>query len=265
MVGLGAALDELTGFLLARDDADPAVASTMRSYVLPGTRSGAVVLLHGLTASPPSWRAIADALHARGRTVVVPRLLLHGHADRMTDALRDLTADMLVDDTTAMLTRAAALGGPLTVVGYSLGATLALDAAVRYRQVTRVVAIAPFLGLARVPHETNRVLLRVFGGLRGVFLWWNPLLRERQMPAHGYPRYPLGSLAVGIDLAERLRATAHDPPHADASVAIHCLRGIGPSHDIIEPERRGSRAAFATLVAIVDGEHVPGDHEHRVP
>ena len=47
----------------------------------------------------------SEALAARGRTVGVPRLLLHGHADRMTGALRGLRAQALIDDV------AAALGG----------------------------------------------------------------------------------------------------------------------------------------------------------
>src|ERR1700727_2425541 len=123
-------VEALEAFLRERDAAEPAVAPAMRSQVYAGTTGGgAVILLHGLTASPPAWRSFAEALAARGRTVVVPRLLLHGHADRMTTALRKLRAQELIDDVGAIVRAVAGLGETLTIAGHSLGATLALDAA----------------------------------------------------------------------------------------------------------------------------------------
>ena len=76
----------------------------MRSQIFPGVAgAGAVILLHGLTASPPAWRAVAEELAARGRTVIVPRLLLHGHADRMTTVLGGIRVRPLVDDVAAIV------------------------------------------------------------------------------------------------------------------------------------------------------------------
>ena len=65
----------------------------MRSVVLDhGTRTARVtVLLHGLTASPRTWREFARVRHARGENVLIPRLPRHGHADRMSEALVGLT------------------------------------------------------------------------------------------------------------------------------------------------------------------------------
>lgn len=286
--------DRLVAFLRARDDAEAGVAPEMRSQALRGHLGGAtVVLLHGLTASPPAWRAVAEALHAGGATVVVPRLLLHGHADRMTTVLRDLSAAALIEDTTQILNRVATLGAPVTVVGHSLGATLAIDAATRLPHVARIVAVAPFLGIARVPHEAHRLLQRLLRPFRGRFVWWDPIVRERLLPAHGYPRYAIGALLAGLEIADEVRATAHRPPHAGAidivlnagetsvnnrtarrltrdwraagaSVATHRLRGLGWSHDIIEPEREPARAVLETLVAIIGADHDPVDREHVV-
>ncbi len=288
---MGVDADDLIAFLAARDDAEGDVAPEMRSRVLAGdTGGGAYVLLHGLTASPPAWRALADALAERGATVVMPRLLLHGYADRMTRALQRLDAEPLVADVAAIVARVAFLGEPVTLVGHSLGATLAIDAALRLPGVARVVAVAPFLGIMGVPHEVHPLLLGVIAAVPNVFLWWDPVKRERLEPAHGYPRYPLRALATGIAIADAARASAHRPPHArgidlvlnasessvnnrtagalaqgwrtsGASVAVHYLRGLGWSHDIIEPARSAAQSAHLTLLAIIAGPHVPGDRD----
>ncbi|MGA2396095.1 MAG: alpha/beta fold hydrolase [Candidatus Lustribacter sp.] len=291
-MGTTPAYDRLEAYLRARDAAEPGVAEEMRSQIVRGTPGGgAVVLLHGLTASPPAWRAVTEALVARGRTVVVPRLLLHGQADRMTTALRGLRAQALIDDVAAIVRATAELGEPLTIAGHSLGATLALDAATTGPAQARVVAVAPFLGLPGVPHEFHPLLFRLLARVPDAFLWWNPLLRERLEPAHGYPRYPLAALEAGLRIADRARAGG--PPavraidfvinaaetsvsnrtaqrlagawrRAGASVAVHRLRGLTWSHDIIEPVRRPSQRAFATLLEILESDHAPADREHRV-
>lgn len=254
------------------------MAPDQRSFALRGASSGRpVLLLHGLTASPPAWRTFADALHARGDTVVALRLRHHGYADRLTGALHELAALGLIADVEQAVARVAALGGPVTIAGHSLGAALALDVATRLPTVARVVAIAPFLGLMPVPHEGHAPLQRVLRTYRRQWVWCNLIRRERHGPPHGYPRYPLGALLTGIAICDRL-ATAAAPRSAidivlnagestinnrtarsvgerwrtaGAAVAIHVLHGLGFSHDIVEPERPAARAAFARLLEIL--------------
>lgn len=295
-MGATAALtpDGVLAFLQARDAADPDVAAGMRSQVYPGRAGGgAVILLHGLTASPPAWRAVAEELAARGRTVVVPRLLLHGHTDRMTKALRGISAQALIDDVAEIVRVVAALGETVTIAGHSLGATLALDAASSGPANARVVAVAPFLGIAGVPHELHPLVLRALALVPGVFMWWDPVRRERLEPLHGYPRYPLVALRTGLAIADRARDDARHAPrvraidivinaaetsvnnrtaqrlaeewrNAGASIAVHRLRGLDPSHDIIEPERAPAQRAFATLIEIIANDHIAADREHRI-
>jgi pimeloyl-ACP methyl ester carboxylesterase len=293
-VGIDGARGALTALLAARDDAEPGVAPSMRSQLLTG-QSGrdTYVLLHGLTASPPAWRAIAADLHARGSTVVVPRLLYHGYADRMTRALRDMRPQAMIDDVRGIVGAAAALGEPVTVVGHSLGATLAIDAAVRGAPIERIVAIAPFMGIASVPLRLHPLLIGVMDALPDVFLWWDPILRDRLEPSHGYPRYPLRALATGISIADAARASVHEPPHAraidlvlnaressisnraverlarewrasGASVAVHRLNGLHWSHDVIEPERSAAKLALPVLLDILTAPHVAGDRDVRI-
>jgi alpha-beta hydrolase superfamily lysophospholipase len=293
-VGTDGAHDGLAAFLTERDDAERRVAPFMRSQLHRGRAgAGTYVLLHGLTASPPAWRQIAAALHAAGSTVVVPRLLYHGYTNRMTRALRHLRAEALLDDVRAIVSRVASLGEPVTIVGHSLGATLAIGVGLEAPNVARIVPIAPFLGIASLPREVHPLLVGALGSVGDIFLWWDPVQRERLAPLHGYPRYPLRALATGITIADAAHASAHHAQHgrgidlvineressvnnrtalllarewrnAGASVAIHHLRGLGWSHDIIEPDRAPAQAALPVLLRIIAEAHASIDRDHRL-
>jgi alpha-beta hydrolase superfamily lysophospholipase len=287
-------VDDLRSFLAARDDAEREVAPAMRSQLhLTAGAEETFVLVHGLTASPLAWSAITAMLVARGANVVVLRLPLHGHAVRMTTALRGLSPDLLTRDIAAVVERVATLGTRITLAGHSLGGTLTLHAAATFPSVARGVAIAPFLGIAALPHELHRVVIPLLQVLPNFFLWWDPFLRERLLPEHGYPRYPLHALTAGIGIAEAVYDDAHRAPAArrldvvlnaressvnnraamrladrwraaGAAIAVHDLRGLPLSHDIIEPERAYSERARSTLVDIIAGEGDVADRVHVV-
>jgi pimeloyl-ACP methyl ester carboxylesterase len=242
----------------------------MRSTVLHhGARTArVVVLLHGLTASPRTWRAFAGVRFARGENVLVPRLPRHGHQDRMTDALEGLRADELREAGRRIVDAAAALGDEIVLVGFSLGGALALHLAHGDERIARVVAVAPFLGIARLSHEWHALTRKLLERAPNRFLYWNPIDKGRGLPEHGYARYTTRSLAAGLALADALRADAQaGPPRAGhveivrnaletsvnnrtiddlvarwrqaggERVRVHQLVGLGPSHDVIEPER----------------------------
>ena len=266
----------------------------MRSRVLEGPGDDAIILLHGLTASPLAWDAIAAALNAAGATVVLVRLPLHGYADRLTTALQGLSVDLLTSDIAAVVAAVAALGKRIVVGGHSLGGTLAIHAAAALPQVDAVVAVAPFLGIAGVPQEAHALLTPLIRTLPNIFLWWDPIARERQEPEHGYPRYPLHALAVGMGIADAVYEDARRPPRArtvdlvinagessvnnravtrlaarwrasGAAVTLHRLRGLPPSHDIIEPARPNSARARETIVRLLRGEIAEtGDISHAI-
>jgi carboxylesterase len=259
----------------------------MRSSVLHhGRRTADVtVLLHGLTASPRAWREFAGVRHQRGENVLVPRLPRHGHADLMTDALARLTADELAAQCATIIDAAAGLGERITVVGFSLGGALALHAAHRDERIERAVAVAPFLGIKRLPPDWHAFARAVLERAPNRFVYWNPVTKGRYLPEHGYSRYTTRSLAACFALADALREDARGgPPRArhveivrnagetavsgraisdlvarwraagGDRVRVHRLVGLGMSHDVIEPERRGSPASrfLPLLHAILD-------------
>jgi len=244
---------------------------------------GVTVFLHGLSAGPRQCAALAAHVYGQGDNVLLPRLPLHGHTDRMTAALGELRASELIAFAADQVALARAFGDDVRVVGFSLGGLLAAWIA-QHEPIASAIAIAPFLGIAGVPRRLMPLLARSLRARRNAFLWWDPVRRERMLPARGYPRYATHAIAEGLALATRLDALAQrSPPRAPitlvtnrdesavnnaairhlaaawrssgaTNVRLHRLRGIGPSHDIIEPEGnlRTIMRSYPGLLALLD-------------
>lgn len=262
------------------------VSDLGRSLVLDhGHRTvRSALLLHGLSASPTQFSAVAHELYERGYNVFAPRLPRHGYSDRMSDALASLTADDLRSATRESYRIACGLGERAVVVGFSLGGLLALDLAA-HEPVERVVAVAPLLGIAFMPSVLGRFLTKLALRRPNRFAWWDPFQRERQLPAHGYPRYATHALARALSIAQellaqaRLRAPDGGPivlvsnsreaavnnrairrlasrwqAHRADAVSLHEFTGLRPSHDIIEPLRdpETARRVLPILLKLID-------------
>src|SRR5262245_57211101 len=122
----------------------------------------AALLVHGLTDSPYSMRAIAERMHADGCSVLAPRMPGHGAVPGgLTDASWqdwDAVVRLGIRHLRARVGREV----PLTVVGYSNGAALAvkyaLDAledpvlprADRLVLISPMIGVSPLAGVARL-------------------------------------------------------------------------------------------------------------------
>lgn len=247
--------------------------------------SHATLLLHGLSASPRQFLSIAQALHERGHNVFVPRLPRHGHQNRLSEALATMSAAQLEACANDALAVARGLGEHVTVAGFSLGGLLAAYVG-QFARVQRVVAVSPFLGIAAIPNVFRLPIARWVLRAPNRFLWWDPFLRERQMPEHGYPRYATHAIGHGLTLAhEVLDAARANAPQSEelllvinprdsavnrraierlarywsaqkpGAVGIHRLTGMPRfSHDIIEPKRDPAVSERVTqvLVELID-------------
>jgi len=136
-----------------------------------GRGEDAVVLLHGITASNLVWGRAYDTLAAR-RRLVVPDLL--GFGGSLDHADCDYTLGAHLDALDAMSTDLGLDGAPMTVVGWSLGALVALHWGARRTETQQVTTFcAP---LYRDVREADRHI-RAMGILERLFALESPLAR----------------------------------------------------------------------------------------
>jgi alpha-beta hydrolase superfamily lysophospholipase len=126
-----------------------------RSFVLmpTGQPRGAAVLLHGLTDSPYSMRALAEEYQRQGFVAVVIRMPGHGTAP---GALTDVDWEAWLAATRLAVREATRLTGPqlpLELVGYSNGGALAMKYTLdslqdkSLRRPQQVVLLSPMIGV----------------------------------------------------------------------------------------------------------------------
>ncbi len=113
--------------------------------VTEGGAGQPLVLLHGFTGSAASWEEHFDSFADRHR-VIAPDLPGHGGTPE-TSALDGMTVEATAD---ALATLLAELGAaPAIVLGYSLGARIALRLAIEHpASVGRLVLESPSAGIA---------------------------------------------------------------------------------------------------------------------
>ena len=120
-----------------------------------GARTG-VVVLHGFTGNPSSMRGVAEAMMSAGFDVELPRLPGHGTTidDMQTTGWADwyAAADQAIADLAARVDQ-------IVVIGQSMGATLALAAALKHPAIAGLVCINP---ATRPPDEATSTMIDEF-------------------------------------------------------------------------------------------------------
>ena len=121
-------------------EANPSVLPGCAAVSHTGASATGVLILHGFTGTPASMGGIADAMIAAGFHIELPRL--PGHGTTIDDMIPTRWADWVgeVERAHDALTRRAER---VVVVGQSMGATLALWAALERRDVAGIVCINP--------------------------------------------------------------------------------------------------------------------------
>ncbi len=125
-----------------------------RSFELKSdTPVGGILLLHGMSDSPYSLRALAESLNAHGYNVLGLRLPGHGTAPSGLKSVR--WQDMAAAVSLGMKHLSARVGqGPIHIIGYSTGAPLALDFTLNALQgdaspmPASLILISPAIGIS---------------------------------------------------------------------------------------------------------------------
>ncbi len=168
----------------------------------------ACLVLHGLGGGPYELAPLIEALEAAGFRVSAP--VLPGHDGPGPTMPGSTWRDWAASATTAF-DALAGEGGPVAVVGFSTGATLALELASR-RPVAALVLLAPFLAIRHarwVPIRPSVYLgpiSRLFPDLprRG------PAVRDRQIrrglgSSSRFRTFSLASALSALELIERVK------------------------------------------------------------
>ena len=168
----------------------------------------ALLLLHGFTGSPKSWDFLPDRAAMRSFS---PALVGHLGADAGSE---------VVDFETEVdrLARLSAEAEPLHVVGYSLGARLALGLALRHpARVARLTLISGHPGLSS---EAERVERRAADQR-----WCELLLTHGSLAfVDAWQAQPLWATQAGLDPAtlsrKRRERLSHDPAGLSRSLRV---------------------------------------------
>lgn len=233
-----------------------------RLYTHERTTPLSIVLWHGLTNNPQQYDLLAPQLHARGHNVLVPRLPEHGDRDRMTTRLKSLTAERLLAAATEAVDIAQGLGDRVVLAGISTSGLLCAYFAQNRRDVAHCVPINPVFSMLNFSPGVNRVVGRLLLSLPNFFVWWNPRIKEAQLPLHGYPRVPthalMQCLRIGEDVYEQAQG---NPPLCDAVTVVTNRLDPAVNNNVTYAVLRFWKRQAAEKVRSFQFEHLPKNHD----
>lgn len=183
---------------------------------------GTIVMYHGFTAGTWQFELLAQKAYDDGYNVYIPRLPGHG----MKDAQGVEDPSQLVgagqwqqyeDFAERTYQEAKSLGGPVHVMGLSVGGNIALGVAEKHPDVADVVAYAPFLQpksggpLFKIFHALDKVTFGQAGKLLNLIPFhWDEQTRldtaSGKRPGHS--KFDLGNIYAASEFGNKLIANA---------------------------------------------------------
>ncbi len=246
--------------LIARDRADPTLWPECAAADIPavGRQRGTVLLFHGYTSCPHQYSALAAQLAQRGYRVLIPRIPGHGIA-RTDRELQPFDLDELTTFASSVTDLAVAIDPTVVVGGLSGGGTLALWVNAHRTDLSRVVAVAPFLSPHLVPTELSHPAGNLVRAVPNLYIWWNSELKDAdQVPRYSYAKFSTHSIAALMTLAT---ATAR---HSGTSAAhtVYVLNAADTAIDeqvirnlIAEQRDAGEDVAAYEFPAALEAPH----------
>ncbi len=157
-----------------------------------------VIFIHGLFESPYFDRGLIGNFNAHGYNVL--SILLPGHWERDSDIIDRISYRDWLNEVDKAVAIAGCLDGKLIFAGHSLGGTLALAGALKYRARTAgLVLWAPALQLKPLP---------LFGGVIGSITTLSGNTLTRRKPDHNeIPKYSANAPIQVYNLEEYLATT----------------------------------------------------------
>lgn len=225
-----------------------------RSFELPvkGPRGG-VLMLHGMSDSPYSMKALAESLNRDGLWVI--GLRLPGHGTAPSGLLEFRWEDMALAVRIAARHLSEKLGDkPLYLAGYSNGAALALDYALEameqheYATPTGLILISPAIGLpTAAAFASTQARLAFVPGLKR--LAWTTILPE--FDPYKYTSFSVNAgeqaYRVTDSINRRIARLAKSPRLADFPPVIAFLSAVDATVS--------AQSVVDRLLQILDTDH----------
>lgn len=270
--------------VMARDDEKIAPFAKTLLIEHGSKRPWSVVLFHGLTNNPGQFAKLAPMIAELGHNVFAPRMPYHGYADRITNDLSKLTSGDLRRAADEAVDIALGLGDRVAVMGISLGATQCAYLAQNRSDVSASIPIAPDFGVLNFSHDLVVMLAAGLALLPNFYMWWDPRVREAQLPLTAYPRFATKALLASLQIADDVYAASKkEAPKAKKLVTVvnradpavsnevtkqvvdawksrrasgieyDVLTGLPENHDIIDPNNPLQRIdiVYPKLLAIL--------------
>jgi carboxylesterase len=206
----------------AQEPAEVNPNAPMRWMAHGQRRGNAIILLHGLTATPYQFYPLGEAYYQRDYNVFIPLFPAHALQDRLTDEPAHLTAEQLVETLCRALDIAHGLGEKVSIAGLSMGGVVTSWAA-QYRQdVEQAMIISPALAVRVVPLPLTPLVAQGVLLLPNFYKWWDPVLKADPAPPwNNYPRLSTHALAQVMRLGLLVQAEAkRTPPSARRVVMV---------------------------------------------
>lgn len=224
-------------------DASPAVDPAAAAYLRAGAAGcPAVVLIHGLTASPTEVRPLALDLASREPDWTICAPLLPGHGTT-PEHLARTPACAWDEAIAAEIDRLCTPPRLVALVGVSMGALLALRRAAKDTRVRALAMLAPTLGF-RKRRMHVLPLLRLF--MKYSKKSRRSLANHRAKGLFSYDRYPLDSLLA-------LKRLSDNVWHLLPQIRVPTLLAIGALDRYVPLSAiRRARAALKTPVEYIE-------------
>jgi alpha-beta hydrolase superfamily lysophospholipase len=221
----------------------------------------AIVLFHGLTNNPAQYTRFAPLLYERGLNVFIPRMPEHGYRDRLTTANASVTAELLVGAANEAVDIACGLGERVAVLGISAGGLLAAHFA-QFREIAIAVPVAPSFALLQLPYGVSRFVERIGLRLPNAYIWWDPRVRENQLPVTAYPRFSTHALMQSLRIGDAVYdAARRQPPLAARIVTIVNRADPAVNNEVTKSVCAAWSTWNAGSVTYVELTNLPTNHD----
>ncbi len=180
----------------------------------------AIILVHGYTSDPQQFHDLGKRFYDVGYNVLIAPLPHHGLADRMTQEHARLTAEELAFYADRTVDIAQGLGKQVIMMGISAGGVTTAWAAQNRNDIDLAVIISPALGFKKISTPLTAAAMNVYTVLPDAIEWWDPILKEKVLPAHAYPSYSRHALSQILRLGFVVQADAKLKPPAAKKMVI---------------------------------------------